>query len=156
MQINSNKLPESCCIVGPNSDPEITLSRNVPVGIGLHENQAFTLVEVLAALVLAAVVLPVAMKGISISMAAADMSRQRLEAASLAESKLTEIVATGEWQSGELSGDWEDDWPEYQWQAQTEEWEENLRKLEVRVYWDKAGHQHDVVLTTLVAQESEE
>ena len=46
---------------------------------------AFTLVEVLATLALIAIVLPVAMNGISLATAAAGVAKQQMEAASLAE-----------------------------------------------------------------------
>ena len=48
----------------------------------------FTLVEVLASLALVAVILPVAMEGVSLAVGAAGLARDRIEAASLAETKL--------------------------------------------------------------------
>ena len=51
----------------------------------------FTLIEVLAALVLIGVVLPVAMKGVSIAMQAASHARHTGEAVELARHKLTEL-----------------------------------------------------------------
>src|SRR5260370_36095537 len=76
----------------------------------------FTLVEVLAALMLLAIVLPVAMRGISMATALASSAKHRDEAAVLAKSKLDELVATHAWQSQALSGNF-DFRPEYRWSA---------------------------------------
>jgi len=111
---------------------------------------AFTLVEVLATLVLAAVILPVAMRGISLALTVAGESRHRMEAASLAQNKLTDLIATGEWQSADLSGDFGENWPGYRWQAEVLDWDGTaLRQISVSVNWTSAGRERDVALTTL-------
>ena len=112
---------------------------------------AFTLVEVLAALMLAAIVLPIAMRGISLATSAAGTARRQMEAASLAEAKLAELIATGEWQGSNLSGDCGDAWPEYRWSAEVIESSETaLHQLDVHIEWTARGHARDVVLSTLV------
>src|SRR4051794_38319604 len=55
----------------------------------------FTLIEVLATLVLLGIILPAAMRGVSIGLAMASHARHVTEAAQLAEAKLNELVATG-------------------------------------------------------------
>src|SRR4051812_36551163 len=55
--------------------------------------RGFTLVEVLTAATLMAIVLPVAMYGVSVSLAASTMARRQAEAATLAEGKLEELAA---------------------------------------------------------------
>lgn len=114
--------------------------------------RGMTLIEVLATVVLMAIVLPVAMQGVSLAVAASQNARQRTEAASLAESKLAQLVATGDWQYGLLSGDFGDDWPEYRWNGSAEPWQNSvtLRQLSVRVTWTARGQERQVVLTTLV------
>jgi len=115
---------------------------------------AFTLVEVLAALTLAAVILPVAMRGISLATAAAGNAKRQMEAASLAEAKLAELRVSGEWQGAELSGDCGTDWPDYRWAAGVAEWDgASLHQLSVRVEWTARSTTHAVTLTTLVRQE---
>lgn len=112
---------------------------------------AFTLVEVLAALTLAAIILPVAMRGISLATTAAGDARRRLEAAALAESKLTDLLVTGEWQTADLSGDCGPDWPGYTWKAEVGDWggEAALRQITVRVDWIARSRARSVTLTTL-------
>src|SRR5690348_6677471 len=60
--------------------------------------QGFTLVEVLAALVILGIVLPVAMRGVSLSLAAASNAKHMNVAAQLADQKLNEVVLTSGWQ----------------------------------------------------------
>jgi prepilin-type N-terminal cleavage/methylation domain-containing protein len=117
-----------------------------------HARRGFTLIEVLATIVLMGIVLPVAMHGISLCMRSAQSARQRGEAAALAESKLNELVATGDWQYGLLSGDFGEAWPEYRWNgAATERADDpSLHELSVRVAWTTRGQERDVTLTTLV------
>jgi len=124
------------------------MTRPLPSG---KQRMAFTLVEVLAALMLVAIVLPVAMRGISLATSAAGKAKRQMEAASLAEAKLAELIATGEWQSSDLSGDFGEEWPQYSWSAEVSESDETvLRQLDIRVEWTARGHTRDVVLTTLV------
>lgn len=111
----------------------------------------FTLVEVLATLLLAAIILPVAMRGASLATAAAGSARHQMEAVALAEATLSNLVATGEWQGGELSGDYAPDWPEYRWAAEVENWDDTtLQQLSVSVEWTAGNGTHRVTLTTLV------
>lgn len=89
----------------------------------------FTLIEVLAALMLMAVVLPVAMQGVSIATAAASSARHRNEAAALAQSKMDELLASMQAQQQQantnMSGDFGEDWPDYQWSAEMVTWAPN-------------------------------
>lgn len=120
-----------------------------------HQRGGFTLIEILATFVLVAIILPVAMKGISLATTMASVSKQRIEAATLAETKLAELLATKEWQNGDLSGDFGEDWPNYRWSAEVQECEEaTLRQLDVRVEWEDRGMERYVQLTTLVYVES--
>jgi len=116
-----------------------------------HE-RGLTLVEVLATMVVVAVVLPVAMRGITLCTSLAGITQERGEATMLAESKLNELQATGDWQYGALAGDFGEDWPDYRWEAYVEEFGElNLDQLHVVVTWTSRGQEREVVLTTLVS-----
>ena len=116
----------------------------------------FTLVEALATLVLVAIILPVAMRGISLATAAAGHARRQVEAAALAEARLAELVSTGAWQDADLAGDFGDDYPGYAWTAAvTERKEATLRQLDVRVTWVARGAERSVTLSTLVYLEGQ-
>ena len=117
--------------------------------------RAFTLVEVLAALLLIAIVLPVVMKGVSLATATASTAKRRTEASGLAESKLNELIATGTWQNGNLAGDFSPDWPDYKWQAVLANYAsdtsgQNVQELDLTVTWTANNAEQSVLVSTLV------
>ena len=116
--------------------------------------RGLTLVEVLATIVMVAIVLPAAMQGITSCLAASRDARQRSEASALAEAKLNEILATGDWQFGALSGDFGEGWPDYKWGGGSTVWasDSTMAEVYVRVTWTSRGLEREVVLTTLVYQ----
>ena len=115
----------------------------------------FTLMEVLAAVILVAIVLPVAMQGISLAASVAGMARHKAEAAVLAQSKLHELQATREWQGGNLNGDCGEDHPEFHWQAVLSPWQTTtLQQLDVQVSWTSGGREQSVIVSTLVDPEA--
>jgi len=112
---------------------------------------AFTLIEVLAALVLTAIILPVAMSGISLALSTAENAALQTEAAALAQTKMAEIVATGDWQNASLSGDFGTERPEFRWTSVVDDWQgTTLRQLDVEVSWTRRGRDRSVVLSTLI------
>lgn len=117
----------------------------------MRRRHGITLVEVLATLAIVAIILPVAMKGIALATTLAGQTRQRSEATSLAESKLNELIVSGDWQSGQLSGDFGTDWPGYTWQADVNTWDEaDLSEVRLTVLWTSRDVQRQIVLTTLM------
>ena len=117
---------------------------------------AFTLVEVLAALVLVGIVLPVAMRGISLATAAASHTARQAKAAALADTKLAEVLLTDAWQDGASEGDFGRDQPDYRWRLDVREWlETQFKEIEVRVEWTEHGADRFVSLTTAVYTGSE-
>jgi len=118
----------------------------------LGRRRAFTIIEVLATLTLATIILPAAVHGILLCLATASHAAQQAQAASLAQTKLAEIVATGELYDAEMSGDFGEELPEYTWAARVNEWEEDARlvQVDVAVLWTRRGQERYVVLSTLV------
>jgi prepilin-type N-terminal cleavage/methylation domain-containing protein len=114
--------------------------------------RGFTLIEILATLVLVAIILPVAMSGISLALGVADQSRRQTEAASLAQTKMAEIIASQQWQTSSLAGDFAPDRPEYRWVAQVTDWQgTTVKQLDVQVLWNqRGGTDKGVTLSTLV------
>jgi prepilin-type N-terminal cleavage/methylation domain-containing protein len=113
---------------------------------------AFTLPEVLAALVLIGIVLPAVLKGVSLAMAACDDAKRKIEATGLAETKLAELTAEASQQvsSGGGSGDFAPDHPEYRWDATTASADADLSELTVRVAWTARGAERTVELSTFL------
>lgn len=120
-----------------------------------HARSGFTLVEVLATLVLVGVVLPVAMQGIGNSLAAADNARHSAEAAQLAQNKLTELILTGDWQYSGTTGDFGIDWPGYSWIVEsgtsaTALSDYGLTEVRVSVAWQSRGKPRQLSVSTFV------
>lgn len=116
---------------------------------------AFTLVEVLATLLLMAIVLPAVMQGVSLATRAASVAQRRTAAGALAESRLAELVATNNWQAGALAGDfldYGDQFSDYRWSAELRNWTEpEVQELHLTVTWTGAGNvERGVTLSTLV------
>jgi len=126
-----------------------------------HDRSAFTLIEVIATLLLLSIALPVIMSGISLSTRAGSVARRRAEAGGLAESKLNELVATGEWQSM-LQGDFgtDDPWKDYTWTAELNPWSQSMgvngsnviQELDLHVNWKEGNAQQQSTVSTLVYQ----
>lgn len=115
----------------------------------------FTLIEVLAAMLLIAIALPAVMKGIAAASSSASSTRHRSEAAGLAEAKLNELVVSNDWQGSLLAGDFGQDWPEYRWQATVQAWpldttSAGIQELDLRVIWMSRGQEDSLMVSTLV------
>jgi prepilin-type N-terminal cleavage/methylation domain-containing protein len=129
-----------------------TAHRRLPLRETRRRSRGFTLVEVLATLVLLGIILPIAMQGVSMAMAAASNARRTSEATTLAETKLNELVADGTWASGSLSGDFAPTQPEYQWACLTQQRDYGLTEVAIRVTWTDRGHVREMIVATLASQ----
>lgn len=112
-------------------------------------SRAFTLPEVLAALVLIGVVLPVAMRGIAASTAAASRAKHVAEATELARHKLTELSLQTDVDSYANAGDFGTDWPDYRFESRSTEREYGVTEVTVEVFWKSRGQDESITLTTL-------
>ncbi len=113
--------------------------------------RGFTLIEVLATLLLMTIALPVIMKAVSMATSAGSVAKRRVEATTLADSKINELVATGQWQNGQLSGDFGTDWPDYTWSAQVNDYDGVNKEIDVTINWPgRGGYEDALTLSTLV------
>ena len=110
----------------------------------------FTLIEVLATLVLVAIVLPVVMQGMSMSLGAAAVARSTIEAAQLADAKLNELIATNQAITGASAGDFGIDYPDYRWRVQSVQREDNLLEMAIDITWPWRNGERSITITTLV------
>jgi len=132
-----------------------TTSRN-KTSEGLHRHGGFTFAELLATMVLIAIIMPVAMQTIALCTRLAGLSRKETEAASLARAKLTELIASQDWQSGSKQGDFGSDWPGYQWTTDIGTWTDSLvSEISLTVRWQSQGLEREVTLGTLAYAEDE-
>ena len=114
--------------------------------------RGFTLIEVLATLLLLGIVLPVAMRGVSMSLAAASRARNMAEAASLADTKLNELVATQMWSTSGDSGDFGEQFPGYTWSSQATPFDYGMTQIDLRIAWFERGQETFLDVSTLVYQ----
>jgi type II secretion system protein I len=121
-----------------------------------HRKSGFTLVEVLAAIAIIAIVLPSLMYALTIATNVAGVTAKRTQATTLAEEKLNELVVTGDWQGNAGGGDFGDDGPGFKWTSTNSQWTDtdlpvqDLNQVDITVTWTQRGTEHAVTMSTLV------
>ena len=118
---------------------------------------AFTFVEVLAALLFLAIVVPTIVQALSLANRASVMAERHALAGELAENKLNELVLDNTWANAPAPrGDFGADSPGYRWEMKTANWAADtvnvMTELAVDVYFTVQGHEYSVHLSTLVSQ----
>jgi prepilin-type N-terminal cleavage/methylation domain-containing protein len=134
--------------------PACTCGASMRIARRPNRRQAFTLIEVLATLLLMAIVLPAVMEGVSIALASASTAHQRTEAAAVAQSQLALLLATGQWSGGVLAGAVTSNGTTYNWQAAVAAWPLDtttvgLMQVDMVVSWFGRSGQQSITLTTL-------
>ena len=123
---------------------------------GLPPGQVgFTLAEVLAALVFMAIVIPVALEGISMAGRAGEVAARKSEAAFVAERILNQSVVTTNWNNSAQNGTCRQGNKDFRWTLRNEAWnadlsETEMRLLSIEVAYQAQGHDYSVRLSTLV------
>ena len=116
--------------------------------------QGFTLVEVLVTILLIAIVLPTAMKGVTLGTRLAAHARRQIEATVLGKSRLAELIASRAWENGtQTRGDFGRDNPDYEWSLEMVNWEVSpMTLMSITVYWnpDQLLEENSVTVSTLV------
>ncbi len=115
----------------------------------------FTLAEVLVALLVTAVVIPVALRALMTAAALCESASYRRQALELASTRLHQLAVTGEWTEAEDSGDFGEDFPGFSWELASETWTEgdiSLRQLSLTVTGPARAGRTAVTLTTLVPE----
>jgi prepilin-type N-terminal cleavage/methylation domain-containing protein len=115
----------------------------------------FTFIELLVTIALLGIIMPVAMRTIGICTRLGGESRRQMEAASLAKTKLSELIVTGDWENGNQQGAFaRDDWADYKWSVTVTNWTDtSVRLVELTVTWLSMGRQRGVTLSTLMYPE---
>jgi prepilin-type N-terminal cleavage/methylation domain-containing protein len=124
--------------------------------IGGGHRRGFTFAELLATIVLIAIIMPVAMRSIALCTRLGGLSRKEIEAASLARMMLTELTASDDWQSSGKAGDFGTDWPGYRWTVEVTNWTDSIvSQIDLTVHWQSQGLDRSMTLTTLAYAEEE-
>lgn len=116
---------------------------------------AFTLAEVLAALLFMAIVIPVAIEGLHIASLAGAVAERKGEAARIAQRVLTENLISTNWNQAVQSGTTYEGQREFRWTLRSDPWmqdpgQNSLRQLGVEVTFTAQGRDYSVKLNTLV------
>ena len=112
--------------------------------------RAFTLAEVLAALLLMAIIVPVAMQGVQIASRAGTLGQRKAAAMRVAERVLNELIATDGLTQSTGSGTVAEGDQSYAWTMQTETWPEDAMNLvTVRVVFNVQGNDYNVSLSSI-------
>jgi len=108
-------------------------------------------VEVLASLLLMAIVVPVAMEGMSIASRAGLLGQRKATAMRVAERVLNELLVENQLMQNSSSGTAHDGDTSYPWTMRTENWPEDaMQQLTVTVTFVVQGNPYEVSLTTLL------
>ncbi len=112
--------------------------------------RGFTFIEILAAMLFMAIVIPVAIRGLTLaSMVSERASRKRL-AAELAAKTLNEAMVTQTWRDGAQEGDYGEEYPGITWKIYSEGWSEDAMNLvTVEVAYRVQGITFTETLSTL-------
>jgi type II secretory pathway pseudopilin PulG len=117
----------------------------------LRRHEAFTFVEILAALAFLGLLVPVIVSALSLSNRAGVIAERTLIATQLGENRLNEMLLGNAWSGGETRGDFGDEHPGYRWELTQTSWEAgSMTELSLDVIFQVQGQDHDVRLTTLV------
>ena len=114
--------------------------------------KGFTLMEVLAALLLTALVLPAVLKGVSFASMLVSDSDHKYQALELAETKLAEVLLEESWKTGgSASGYFDDEYEDYEWAVDTSGWTEaGVKQVDVVVTWQQRNRPRELRVSTLV------
>lgn len=122
---------------------------------GAEARRGFTLVEVLAALLLMAIIIPVAMDGMSVASRAGILGQRKAAAMRVAELVLNELIVEGNTQQVSSSGNTAAGDTHYPWTMRSETWAEDaMMQMTVTVTFLVQGNPYEVSATTLLAPPS--
>jgi type II secretory pathway pseudopilin PulG len=113
--------------------------------------RAFTLMEVLAAMLFMAIVIPVALHGMRIASRAGEVGQRKAVAARICERVINEVLVTGQYLQSSQNGVIQEGMKEYNWVMSVDPWEYGtLRTLTVQVTYMVQNQEYEVHLSTLV------
>jgi type II secretory pathway pseudopilin PulG len=111
---------------------------------------AFTLAEVLAALVFLAILIPVIAECLSIASRAGEVATRKTEAVRVADRILNESIVTTNWNQSAQSGTVNEGIREFNWTLNNEPWNQDpMRLLTVDVKYMVQGKEYSVQLSTI-------
>jgi len=119
-----------------------------------RNRQAFTLAEVLAAMLFLAIVIPAAVEAMHLASLAGEVAARKGAAVRVADRILNESLVTTNWTSGTQSGKTSEGALDFDWTLTTQSWPEDsaLQVVTAEVKFTAQGKDYSVKLNTLAAQ----
>ena len=131
-------------------------------GISSHASRvtrhvsAFTLAEVLAAMLLLAIVIPTAVEALHVSSRAGEVAARKGAAARIADRVLNESLVLSNWNNGVQSGTASEGALDFHWTLSSQAWPQDaMQLLTVEVTYQAQGNNYSVRLNTLASQTSQ-
>ncbi len=120
-----------------------------------QSSAAFTLAEVLAALLFMAIVIPAALEGMHIATLAGIVAERKGEAARVAQRVLTETLVTTNWNQSVNSGTLVEGQHQFRWTLHNDPWNQDpnqnvIHLLTVDVVFTAQNRDYSVRMSTLV------
>jgi Tfp pilus assembly protein PilV len=114
---------------------------------------AFTLAEVLAAMLFLAIVIPAIVEALHVASLAGEVAARKGAAARIADRILNESIITTNWNTGSQSGTAAEGAGEFRWTLDSQNWPVDttaaMRLLTAEVTFSAQGHDYSVELSTL-------
>jgi prepilin-type N-terminal cleavage/methylation domain-containing protein len=132
----------------------MTLRLDNPCAAKRHRS-GFTLAEVMAALLLLAIVIPVALQGLHIASRAGEVAQRKMVATRIGNKVLNELKVTSQLQNTGQTGVVQEHGVAYRWNVKNQLWtEDTLSQMilaTLTITFPVQGKDYDVHLSTLVA-----
>jgi len=111
---------------------------------------AFTLAEVLAALLFLAIVIPAAVEAMHVASLAGEVAARKAEAARIADRILNESLVLANWTGGTQNGTVTEGALDFRWTLTSQNWPQDMMQLVVaEVKFSAQGRDYSVKLSTL-------
>jgi Tfp pilus assembly protein PilV len=119
-----------------------------------RRRSAFTLAEVLAAMLFLAIVIPAAVEAMHLASLAGEVAARKGAAARVADRILNESLVTTNWGNGTQSGTTSEGALEFSWTLTTQSWSEDsaMQVVTAEVKFTAQGKDYSVKLNTLAVQ----
>ena len=113
-------------------------------------NAAFTLAEVLAAMLFLAIVIPAAVEALHVASLAGEVAVRKGVAARIADRVLNESIVMTNWNLGSQNGTVTEGAEEFRWTLNSQNWPvDTMQLLTSEVKFSAQGHDYSVKLSTL-------
>ena len=117
---------------------------------------AFTLAEVLAAMLFLAIVIPSAVEALHVSSLAGEVAVRKGAAARIADRILNESLVTTNWSSGQQNGTVTEGTLDFRWTLTSQAWPQDaMQLLTAEVKYQAQGKDYSVKLSTLANSQNQ-